>query len=170
MPNIPKKPKNATLKIIDECLNYFPISGILIWTKPKSFSVKVGQPFGATTKGGYRAGNVNKQPIKAHHICWYKFYGEWPSLQLDHRNNIRDDNRIRNLREVTDKQNRHNAKANKTNKTGEVGITFLDKWRKKKYHVDIFRNGIRLSSFHYTLEEAKGVRDEFFALHNESGA
>lgn len=170
MPNTPKKPNNKTLEIIDRCLEYFPKSGKLIWAVPTASTVKIGQLVGSINSKGYRTCNINRQSLKVHHICWYKFYGEWSGHQLDHINRIRSDNKIINLRKSTDIQNRHNSSANKTNITRQVGITFLDKWRKKKFHVDILREGVRLSSFHHTLEEAMEIRDEFFKQHSSNSS
>lgn len=57
-------------------------------------------------------------------------YGKWPAKQIDHINRDRLDNRIANLREATDAENRQNMGLSVTNKSGVTGVTW-DKQRKK---------------------------------------
>lgn len=42
---------------------------------------------------------------RLHRVIWLMHCGTWPSMDLDHINGIRSDNRIGNLREVTMAQN-----------------------------------------------------------------
>lgn len=67
---------------------------------------------------GYKAGNkgylyvsINGKHTLKHRFIWSAFYGEIPEgMQIDHINTVRDDNRLENLRLVTDKQNKNNPK------------------------------------------------------------
>ena len=43
-------------------------------------------------------------------------YGKWPENEIDHINGIKDDNRINNLRDVTNRQNALNVGVFKNNK------------------------------------------------------
>lgn len=63
-------------------------------------------------------------------------------MQIDHINGITDDNRIENLRCVTQKQNQQNRKMPKTNKSGIVGvsITIHNKW-----YATIWKDGKQIS-------------------------
>lgn len=51
--------------------------------------------------------NNKRYQLKAHHLCWYITYGKIIDC-VDHINNIRNDNRICNLRSVTKQQNQWN--------------------------------------------------------------
>ena len=51
--------------------------------------------------------------------------GEWPTLKIDHKNNIRDDNRWENLREATQSQNIANAISSGRNKSGYRGVSYM---------------------------------------------
>jgi hypothetical protein len=48
--------------------------------------------------------------LRGHHFAWYIAYGESDYEQLDHINGDRSDNRISNLRKVTNQQNCFNKK------------------------------------------------------------
>jgi hypothetical protein len=43
-------------------------------------------------------------------MAWFHFYGEMPKNQIDHINGVRNDNRIVNLRDVTQKINSQNQR------------------------------------------------------------
>ena len=53
---------------------------------------------------------INKKTINlsGHQFAWYCFYGNCNTIQIDHINGIRNDNRIFNLRNVTPQQNQFN--------------------------------------------------------------
>lgn len=51
--------------------------------------------------------NNKRVLLKAHQLAWYLYYNKCPIL-LDHINRIKDDNRIENLREVTNQENMFN--------------------------------------------------------------
>lgn len=54
------------------------------YTNPKNNRVSIKVPKG--------------RQYRRYHIVWWKFHGEWPEQELDHRNRIRYDDRIDNLR------------------------------------------------------------------------
>lgn len=60
----------------------------------------------------------------AHRLAWLYTHGVWPEHWIDHRNRVRHDNRISNLRDVDMAHNRHNVgtKPNRNNKTGLLGV------------------------------------------------
>lgn len=73
--------------------------------------------------------------------------GYWPDFEIDHENNIRDDNRWCNLRPATSNQNRHNALIREDNTSGVKGVDWdkrRNKWRvrvkafDKRHHVGYF--------------------------------
>jgi hypothetical protein len=54
---------------------------------------------------------VNGRTYIAHRLAWALHYGEEPSLEIDHINGERSDNRIANLRLATRGENCKNVKA-----------------------------------------------------------
>lgn len=108
-------------------------------------------------KGYLRAHYLNKD-LKVHKICWYLFYGEWPSLQIDHINGNKSDNRINNLRLATNQENCSNRFGNKNNKLNVLGVHQL---KSGNYRVNIYHKGIKydLGVFNL-LEDAKKAYSE----------
>lgn len=84
----------------------------------------------------------NKQyNIYAHRFAWWFYYNELPNL-IDHINRIRTDNRISNLRSVTNQKNMFNMDCK--------GYTY-NKLR-KKYQAQIMLNGNNLHLGLYKTE------------------
>jgi len=87
--------------------------------------------------------------VKAHRLAWYLYYGKLPNNFIDHKDGVRDNNVIDNLRDVTKKQNQWNQ-------TKAKGYT-LSK-RDKKYVSQIKVNGKYISLGYYkTKEEARSA-------------
>lgn len=93
-----------------------------------------GKPAGTKMQNGYISICVNRKKLLAHRIAWAIVYGKFPSLELDHINGNRADNRICNLREVTRTQNHKNMKPRFAGKIPGI------RKRKGKWHVQ-FRVG-----------------------------
>jgi len=76
----------------------------------------------SSTGGGYLVGNMMGRVYRSHHVAFVLFYGRWPTLDIDHINRVRTDNRITNLREVTRSENLRNvgSRANSTSKVRGV--------------------------------------------------
>lgn len=86
------------------------------------------------------------QKLKAHHFSWYLFYKECVK-QLDHINGVRDDNRISNLRAVTNNENQWNRLTAK-------GYTFIKKYNKYQSQIKLNNKIIYLGLFN-TEQEAR---------------
>lgn len=71
---------------------------------------KIGKRAFATveSKGGYLCGRFRDKIFKAHRVAWLLHYGKWPDNTIDHKNRITSDNRIINLRDVTQAENNMN--------------------------------------------------------------
>ena len=138
-----------TAEYLRSVLHYEPETGIFTRKVRTSRSVKVGDVAGCPDGGGYLRINVQSRLYRAHRLAWLYVYGEWPEDQLDHINRNRSDNRIANLRAVTNKQNGQNASKSSNNTSGHPGIYWLkqsSKWRAcimhnyKDIHLGCFTN------------------------------
>jgi len=94
----------------------------------------------------------------AHRIAWLIYYGEWPKNHIDHINQDPTDNRIKNLRDVTNAENHKNQSLYKNNKTGYIGVHLHKKTN--NYRAQIQVDGIKKSLGYYdTAEEAATARE-----------
>lgn len=91
---------------------------------------------GTKTTKGYLLIATNKRQYLAHRLAWLYVYGEWPKDQLDHINGIRTDNRIENLREVSQTGNNRNMIRNRNNKTGIMGVYWCKQTQKWKVQIN----------------------------------
>ena len=112
-----------------DLLNYDPETGVITWVKPSSTKLKPGDIAGSDTGNGYRRVFVNGRKYLAHRLAWYLHYGVWPSKNIDHINGDPSDNRIENLRDVSQSVNIRNQGRlagvtwNKALKKWEVALT-----------------------------------------------
>mgnify|MGYP001766451268 CR=1 FL=1 len=107
-----------TLERLRAILRYDPLTG--------NFHRKdTGAIVGHEGERGYIVVCLGNDTFKSHHLAWLWCYGQWPEKQIDHINRIKTDNRIANLRDVT---NRENSQNKSTNTSGYVGVS----WSKQK--------------------------------------
>jgi hypothetical protein len=103
---------------------------------------------------GYIRIMVNSKRYKASRLAWLLFYGKEPQNLIDHINGIRSDNRICNLRDVTNSENCQNQlKAKRTSTSGFLGVKKRNRY--DKWWATISKNGIEYYLGDYnTPEEA----------------
>lgn len=143
-------------------MDYSPTSGELIWLKPTTRRVKVGDSVGSLHSKGYLHTSFLGQKYFCHILVWFYVYGIWPTSKLDHEDGDRTNNRISNLRLATTTQNAQNAKAHRDNLCGFKGVRKC----RAKYAARIRVNGesIHLGSFP-TAEEAAKAYDSAAVTH-----
>lgn len=84
---------------------------------------KTGCKSGSPHSCGYISIGIKGGVFFAHRLAWFYVHGEWPSGQIDHINGDRKDNRICNLRVVSQSENNQNQKkARSDNKLGILGV------------------------------------------------
>lgn len=120
-------------------LNYNPETGIFTWLKVKSSRVKIGDIAGSLQYEGYHRVRIYNKEYLAHRLAWFYVYREWPKGQIDHINGIKNDNRIKNLRDVSHSINGQNQTKHRNGHL--VGTTWCK--RDKKWRSYIYINGKR---------------------------
>jgi len=125
-----------------------------------------------TKTSGYNQCRIFGKPYRAHRVIWAYHYGSWPENQVDHINADRADNRIQNLRLVTNQENNKNKRLSANNTSGIMGVCW-DKSRGKwsaQIRVDFVR--INLGRFDdmelaIAARKAAEAKYNFHASHGE---
>lgn len=127
--------------------------GKLFWKQKTGKRTVIGMQAGSKRPDGYRHIRINKKYYQEHVLIWCMQKGEWPSLLIDHENEIRDDNRIDNLRLATKSQNAVNTGKWSTNTSGYKGVSFNKASKKWVANISVNKKLIYLGAFG-TAEEA----------------
>lgn len=114
-------------KLLSEVL-YDPETGLFTSNRKRRGRVPKNPHLGDVNYDGYIRITVLGRRYYAHRLAWFYAHGCWPTEQLDHRNGIRSDNRIANLREASQSGNQQNKVTQRNNTSGCIGVT----WSKRK--------------------------------------
>ena len=134
---------DITPELLRQLLRYEPETGKLFWCERSEeiwresgsadpfaaalhwIAKNAGKEAGSVSRTGYIRTTVLGASLLGHRIAWAIHYDKWPQKHIDHINGDRADNRIANLREVTNAINCQNKrKPLPKNKTGLLGVTF----------------------------------------------
>lgn len=99
---------DLTADRLKEVLSYDKNTGEFFWIKSLSHRINIGEKAGTYRNNGYTKISLDGKPYFCHRLAWLYVYGNWPKENIDHINNIKDDNRIENLREASQSQNNMN--------------------------------------------------------------
>lgn len=109
---------------LKELFRYEEDTGLFVRIKAVS-NTKVGDVVKKKDSKGHLQVRIDGRHYSAHRLAWMYVHGAWPSGQIDHINGVRDDNRIKNLRDVSHAINAQNIHtANKGSKTKLLGACF----------------------------------------------
>jgi len=132
---------------LKKVLKYDPETGVFTWKIRKANRIKIGDHAGRLTQCGYESIRIDGRDYLSHKLAWLYVYGEWPTLEIDHRDGLKSNNRITNLREATRIQNSRNSKTSSSNTSGFKGVHWkskIKKWaatitfNRKKQHLGYF--------------------------------
>ena len=99
---------NLTADRLREILHYDPATGVFYWLKQIKHNLPIGSKAG-TARGNYLHIGIDQKRYYAHRLAWFYMYGEWPKQNIDHINRVGVDNRIANLRDVSQSVNCRNS-------------------------------------------------------------
>lgn len=157
-------------------------NGLLYWkSRPRSdfsndftcrmFNFKAGKVAGGVNGDGYIVIHHNGESIFAHDAVWLFAGNELiDGLVIDHINHIRSDNRIKNLRMVSELTNSRNQKLHSNNISGYSGVrrTKSGKW---SAHIRVNGKERQIGTF-LTMDEAVKARknaEEINGYHDNHG-
>lgn len=121
------KPEPMPVSDLRAMLAYDRYTGVITWKAcpaggQGAVRVKPGTAANCHNAFGYIVIRINRVLYQAGRIAWFLETSEWPSGEIDHRNNIRDDNRFENLRVATSSENSANRRATRPNTSGYRGV------------------------------------------------
>lgn len=125
------------LSRLRELLDYDPLTGIFTRKVRTAQRHQVGDRADFIISSGNQAGyyrvSIDSRRYMAHRLAWFYVYGVWPAEDIDHRDADRGNNRIDNLRDVSNAVNMENVRKPRTgNKCGLLGVVYhapTDQWR-----------------------------------------
>jgi hypothetical protein len=147
---------------LKKLLHYDPDTGLFTWLVNKR-SVKAEYLAGNVNHKGYIRIKVNQKEYLAHRLAWLYIYGVMPKHNIDHVNNIKNDNCIINLREATHSQNMINRPKTKRNTSGYKGVGFNKRAKKFRATITINKHQIHLG-YYATAEEASLIYQAYGKL------
>lgn len=149
-----------------ELLEYNPETGVFKWRKSGSGRRK-DLVAGSQNYGWYRQITIDCVSHMEHRLAWFYVHGVMPEYEIDHRNTIKHDNRIDNLRPVTFAENNQNVPLTKRNKSGVKCVHWNT--HSKKWIGHIQANGKRhhIGGFDSIEEAAAAVDAARIRLHGE---
>ena len=125
----PRKILHEELKLL---LDYDPNSGLFYWKNNQSKKCRKGTVAGSLNPSGYIKITINRISFYAHRLAWLFYYGYLPEKSIDHIDRNRSNNRIDNLREVSQSCNTRNTGNFSHNSSGVKGVRYdsvRNKWR-----------------------------------------
>jgi len=127
--------------------------------------------FTARNAYGYHVGSVNGDILQAHRVIWAIVSGGDAPEEIDHINGDRSDNRLSNLRSVSQSENRKNMSTPKNNTSGVCGVSFdrrLGKWLAK---ITVDRKQIYIGLYVSKADAAKARKsaERQYGFHENHG-
>ena len=123
--------KLPSLHRVKQLLDYDAATGYFVWRQARGPNA-AGATAGWAHKSGYTYVSIDGKSYKAHRLAWLFVHGRAPNGLLDHIDRDPKNNRISNLREVSEHQNNQNKCLYRNNVAGAKGVGWLathGKWR-----------------------------------------
>lgn len=157
----------VTQQELKKWLHYSPIVGTFEWIR-KGRRIQLYSLAGAVDhKSGYVTIGFKGKIYRAHTLAWLYMTGEWPSMDIDHRDGDKTNNAFANLRLATKSQNSWNARTVCTSSTGIKGVLYDKKIKKWRAVLSAYGKKVHVGLFKTAEEAAEAVRVRREELHGE---
>lgn len=151
---------NISQERLKKLLHYDGDTGIFVWIykSNKKSNISIGDIAGKlpSNSDGYKYVTLDKVKYPQHRLAYFYVNGAFDfSLEIDHINRDRADNRINNLRVVTSSQNKFNTRAKGYSVCKITG----------KFAAEIYCNGIKYKLGRFNTEQE--ARDAYLSKKSE---
>lgn len=118
-----------TAERLRELLHYDPSTGVFTNLVQRGSQARAGSIAGCRNENkGYWRFRIDSVDVWAHRAAWCYVTGSWPTLQIDHIDGDKINNRINNLRDVRPSVNSQNLRRpHSDNRSGFLGVS----WHKR---------------------------------------
>ena len=157
-----------SIEYLNECFLYDEENGVLVWKKRplhhfvshkgyKTWNGKWANKKAGKLVKSHKNGpscecvTLSKTAYRTHRLIFKMIHGYEP-LFIDHINGNPLDNKISNLRSVTQKENNRNKSIIKS--TGYIGVYFYATKKRKQWYAKVEVDGKTFTKFFYTEDEA----------------
>jgi hypothetical protein len=116
-----------TQERLKELLHYDPETGVFTWKVNKGPTARAGTEAGSVKhqqRNYYRHIRADGVTYCAHRLAWLYVHGKFPENEIDHDDGNGLHNWIKNLRDVTRRDNQKNRRLNCNNTSGTTGVSF----------------------------------------------
>jgi hypothetical protein len=146
--------------------------------KDFTYDKKTGKLYANKRAGGYPAGReagclqikkwaqIKYRTLRylgtqypAHRFIWFYVYGEWPKNHIDHIDGNGLNNRMENLRDVTQGTNRKNNRLQVNNRSGYPGVSWYKRKGKWQVKIKVDTKFIWIGYFHDLNEAIKAKKE-----------
>jgi len=153
--------KKPSLRRLRKFLSYDKECGALAWAVNFPGHRQIGREAGYVNAYGYRLVMFDGVEYMAGPLIWFYVTGKWPKHEIDHKNRIKHDNRLDNLREVTTSENHRNMPKSSRNTSGITGVYYCQ--RDDLWVADCKMDGARFRKSFKRKEDAIIIRSKWQA-------
>lgn len=158
---------DLTADRLREFLSYSPESGCFIWLVRRSSNACAGSFAGSINAKGYVQIRCDGLNYLAHRLAWLYMTGEMPTMEVDHINGVKADNRWANLRLASRSENQHNKGSYRNNSTGFKGVYRDREGCGFRAEISVNRTRMRLGIFKTPVEAYQAYCKAAEKLHGD---
>lgn len=176
--------KDAAQSIVRLVLDYDADTGVLRWRAREMTmfssthrckvwnSQHAGKEAGSINSQGYLDVRLDGKLHRAHRLAWIHVNGALNGLQVDHINGVKTDNRLINLRAVSQLENGRNQRLGTNNTSGVNGVCWDKQHKKWRAQIGVKGRRVLIGVF-ADMQEAIVARlrvERQFGFHQNHGA